>query len=337
VPMDFGPAFDGTLEALLADQTAFGRMTRFGGDRIGGFPMRRAMPSSTERSSDPRGQAGRAYWLISREEGRIETAPVIGTSIPTDSAFVFVLEPGWNMIGDPFDFSVAWDSVLVNGQTMAEAESCWWSRRSSGWWVKGTRTMCGCWSLPRVLGEKPADADVTLEIRPGRFCCQRGQWCRRINGRHPLRTRGNSRSVRGRPRPQRTRTWSVCRRSPARDGTEWTLGAPDEPGSSLSLYVVRGREWLARIFAGQRPTTGNLVPGYREDFLDLARWRPRKDRSGRSRQIPEDAKVYLIDRTLDQMTDLRANPMYECFVGVRKPMSSEDNARFALLVGAISS
>jgi hypothetical protein len=51
-------------------------------------------------------------------------------------------------------------------------------------------------------------------------------------------------------------------------------------------------------------------------------------------QVPENAKVYLIDRTLDQLTDLRASPVYECFVGVRKLVSSEDDARFALLVGS---
>ena len=110
---------------------------------------------------------------------------------------------------------------------------------------------------------------------------------------------------------------------------------PMSPGSSLSLYVVRGREWLARDIRRPTPNNGEIW------CLDIAKTfsispagDPVKIEVEGLDQIPEDAKVYLIDRTLDQMTDLRANPMYECFVGVRKPMSSEDNARFALLVGS---
>ena len=91
------------------------------------------------------------------------------------------------------------------------------------------------------------------------------------------------------------------------------------PGSSLSLYVVRGGERLARDIRKLTATDGEVW------YIDIAKTFSTSPAGDLVRieveglgQIPEDAKVYLVDRTLDQMTDLRVSPVYECFVGVRQ-------------------
>ncbi|HUV37312.1 MAG TPA: FG-GAP-like repeat-containing protein, partial [Patescibacteria group bacterium] len=66
---------------------------------------------------------GCAYWLISAKEVSLDTAPMKGLSTVTDSGFVLTLGPGWNMIGNPFDFPVAWDSILAGSVAMPEADT----------------------------------------------------------------------------------------------------------------------------------------------------------------------------------------------------------------------
>lgn len=53
---------------------------------------------------------GKAYWLISRYPVKID-----GTGIPptTKNNFLLKLSPGWNQIGCPFNFPVAWNSVIA--------------------------------------------------------------------------------------------------------------------------------------------------------------------------------------------------------------------------------
>jgi hypothetical protein len=60
---------------------------------------------------DARLQPGRAFWLVTRGPHRIDIAPLTGRSTPTDRPYPLALEPGWNLIGNPFCFPVVWDSV----------------------------------------------------------------------------------------------------------------------------------------------------------------------------------------------------------------------------------
>jgi hypothetical protein len=54
---------------------------------------------------------GRAVWLFTRGEHSIDTAPIEGLSTPTRD-FSLSLAPGWNAIGNPFAFPVAWADVI---------------------------------------------------------------------------------------------------------------------------------------------------------------------------------------------------------------------------------
>ncbi len=50
-------------------------------------------------------EPGKAYWLIVKEEGKyIDTGP--GITFSTDIKYEIAVHPGWNFIGNPFNFSV---------------------------------------------------------------------------------------------------------------------------------------------------------------------------------------------------------------------------------------
>lgn len=61
---------------------------------------------------DSRIYAGRGYWFISKKD--VVVNPGEGTSVRvTDmEPFILQLKPGWNMIGNPYNFSLSWESVL---------------------------------------------------------------------------------------------------------------------------------------------------------------------------------------------------------------------------------
>lgn len=110
LPLLFGEESAGTIETLLSDQAEFGpydrtqwRAFRYDAGLAG---YRELVQGTTAPEFRP--VPGRSFWLVSREEGRITTAPLRGLSVPTDSAFTVLLKPGWNQVANPFAFPVAW-------------------------------------------------------------------------------------------------------------------------------------------------------------------------------------------------------------------------------------
>src|SRR5262249_40118213 len=70
--------------------------------------------ANVELSEDPGAftlTPGRAFWVVSRDAHRIDTAPVPGVSTSALQPKRILLAPGWNPIGDPFAFPVAWSDV----------------------------------------------------------------------------------------------------------------------------------------------------------------------------------------------------------------------------------
>ena len=63
----------------------------------------------------------RAYWLITKDAHRIDSGPDRGISTPTAEPFRIALDPGYNLVGCPFPYPVAWDSCLVD--TLAVSRS----------------------------------------------------------------------------------------------------------------------------------------------------------------------------------------------------------------------
>lgn len=109
LPLDFSADAARTLDVMLGDQPEFGPydVTRWRAFRYldGGNVERQA--------GDPRFDVvpGRAFWLVSRTEHRVDTAPIAGLSVSTGVPFPLVLEPGWNQIANPFAFPVRWSRI----------------------------------------------------------------------------------------------------------------------------------------------------------------------------------------------------------------------------------
>jgi hypothetical protein len=58
-------------------------------------------------------EPGNAFWLITRKSKTWDTGS--GKSMSTSQNAVITLTPGWNQIGNPFAFQVAWNNILKNG------------------------------------------------------------------------------------------------------------------------------------------------------------------------------------------------------------------------------
>ncbi|MBS0001433.1 MAG: hypothetical protein KFF73_20775, partial [Cyclobacteriaceae bacterium] len=56
--------------------------------------------------------AGKGYWLIIRNEVPIQMGAGITTRIENETGFGITLQPGWNQIGNPYNFGISWDDVL---------------------------------------------------------------------------------------------------------------------------------------------------------------------------------------------------------------------------------
>jgi hypothetical protein len=258
VPLLFGEELTGTIEALLSDQVEFGpydptrwRAFRYDPDlrtclelgSVGASPAFRPLP-------------GKSFWLISREENRIATAPWLGLSVPTDSIYTIVLKPGWNQVGNPFAFPVSWRETQVDGQGSVEnaperiEPPVSWSGRDGyrqdverlepfeGYWLKNLTTEDLRWRIPARNDSLSAAARGTAwspgEGRsPGGIDHDSGSsgvdWGIRVlahaDGASDL---GSLAAVRGGAR----RGWDRYDRSEP----------PSTPGRSLSLYFPHG-DW----------------------------------------------------------------------------------------------
>lgn len=56
-------------------------------------------------------EPGKAFWLISNSDNMINYGS--GVSLRSDTIFTITLDPGWNQIGLPFAFPVAWNSIFT--------------------------------------------------------------------------------------------------------------------------------------------------------------------------------------------------------------------------------
>jgi len=56
---------------------------------------------------------GRAFWLIVRDGGIIDTGP--GISVSTASSFTIPLNTGWTLVGNPFNFSIPLVNLSLRG------------------------------------------------------------------------------------------------------------------------------------------------------------------------------------------------------------------------------
>jgi hypothetical protein len=122
IPLDFDPEFAGTLADVLADEEEFGLpdSTRWRAFRWLSSAGTVELASGDSRF---RPEPGRAFWLISRSDHRVDSAPIEALSVRSDQSFAIELAPGWNQIGNPFAFPVGWDAVTKSSAEIGEPVS----------------------------------------------------------------------------------------------------------------------------------------------------------------------------------------------------------------------
>jgi hypothetical protein len=209
---------------------------------------------------------GQGYWLIARGGKRVDadgTSPVPDTA-PTSSTPGYAritLQPGWNMIGTPFDFQIAWSQRVedvpaeiedaaqdyVNGSYTNAANLLPYH----GYWVRNTGTVNHVLSLPfaAVTGKEAAGGD------PARSAASADQWSARlVLSGGGIVDRGQVLGV----RPE------------ARDGYDSAdySRPPDPPGASLSLMsLVNDSRGVAQALEGDFRAPGAAGTGQRFALL----------------------------------------------------------------------
>jgi hypothetical protein len=349
VPLDFGADFSGTLESLLADQAAFGpypgepydlgQWRCFRGFPPDGAPRELAVGPVDDFRVEP----GRGFWLISRSEHAIATSPVAGTSTATDGPFTITLAPGWNMIGHPFAFPVAWDAVLVDGQPVGTApvEGPWAFDGTSyvdvttqadpqltpfaGYWIRNSA------EPPRdiVLGIPPQEAQSTAVAThaSGSLLGHEILWQLEVTAScADVKDGANRLGVSTVARD----TWDALDRHEP----------PTAPERSVSLAFPHSSwaEQSGRYTADYRGS-GSASGGHSwlfdvaKDFRDEASGNMVELEFAGLEDIPDGYAVSLLDRELDRVQDLRESASCTFHLGIRQPVATESDARFVVLVG----
>ncbi len=358
IPLDFGIDFTGTLEALLSDQTAFGpydpvkwRSFRY----LSGTKAYAELSEATKPEFVPK--PGKAFWLISASKNRIGTAPVPGLSTATDSAYALALEPGWNMIGNPFSFRVAWDSVMIDGVRIADAESTTVEppvayvinkgyrvdeeilEPFGGYWVKNLSNAAVVLRIPAEEAPSPPSLSDSMAVAAAAP----------IEDGWRLELRAVSCDVEDSGNYAGVDLGSTV-------GWDWhdRSKPPMNPGRSLSLYFPHwsweshGDNYAADIRGAYEAVPAaelRLVAPSEELWGHIWRFDVSKDFEEAGvgdvvtlevagiEGLPPEARVYLIDKELGRCVDARVESGYAFYLWRREPVS-EVEARFVLIVGS---
>ncbi|MEE9270213.1 MAG: FlgD immunoglobulin-like domain containing protein, partial [Candidatus Krumholzibacteria bacterium] len=306
-------------------------------------------------------EQGRAYWLITRDGHRIGTGPDLGETTPTDGMYALTLQPGFNLIGNPFNFPVAWDSMRVDTLSMAQAVSKlveppvrWGGFQYrgdvtvldpfEGYWVKNLHTAAVVLRIPPEEAAGGATRTFPATVASAAIATTTGTdgWRLQLSARS-----GDARD-----------TYNYVGVTPGatlhRDPSDRSE-APMSPGPAISLYFPHN-DWekhpgpytVDMRGEAQAVDTKTLGLSLTEQELWGYVWRfdVAKNFSvdgagdevvldfGDIESVPGDAKVLLVDHDLDRLTDLKKEHTYRYFQGVRAVVQSENDARFALIVGS---
>lgn len=295
-------------------------------------------------------EQGRSYWLIVRDPVTLDTGPVDGVSTPADSAFVIRLKGGWNLIGNPFAFPVAWDSVRVEGKSaqegrgqgspiLVESPVAWNGneyipnattlRPFEGYWVY----VDGDSARLRI---PPIQAPEEAAARPVPRGEKRGEWAVQIAATGP--------------RCRDTYNFAEMRDG-ALDGRDTIDRAepPLPPGGGLSLYFVPpdGGGGRCAVDARATPRLRESPTPKDSDSLgfawpfDVAKTFATGDAGDHvtlsfewTGQLPVDLDALVIDRDLGIRIDPRDGQPYTFVLGVRPLVSDPAACRFVLLAGS---
>ncbi len=350
VPLDVGSIL-GTLDEFAGQDNTVWRM-------FGHYDRDSNDPEANYYLEVPNGfsefELGRAYWIITRSSGvRISTHPSNGLTTPTDSAFKKPLKAdSWSMVANPFVFPVAWDSVMVDSLTMAQARAAGdigelrdaaGRTRSvlepfEGYWVRNLDSVEIVLSIPPKESHAPGSfvSRATEKDEPA------AEWQLKIEA-SCLRT-GDYHNYAG-VKPGASSFFDRHDR----------FKVPMRPGRSISLYFAhfdwevhpgeysadyRGEHEASEVKESQWIQSEKTIRGHRwcfdvaKSFSDgTAGDEVALSFSGID-DVPAETRIVLVDRKLGHSIDIREADRYTFFQGKREIVTRQEDARFVLLVGS---
>jgi hypothetical protein len=284
---------------------------------------------------------GRAYWLIAREGHRVDIADDDGLTAATNEPFVILLEPGYNLVSNPFAFEVDWSKFTVQDSLTATDSLAATIVEPPVRWIPGsgyrydTKTLApfdGYWinnltDGPVRLGIPPWDARVAP---PGvaRSSDGDGAWTLTVRASMDdaavvpavaeLGARAGAdgawdRYDRTMPPPAPQRGLGVCFPHGEWDTRPGRYARDVRPESALQGTVARFD--VAKNFSVE---SGGDAVTLAIEGIDA---------------LPATVAAELVDGTLSRRIDLRARAEYTCLLAVKEPGRRADDARFALIVG----
>jgi hypothetical protein len=348
---------EGTILGALGDDLGAHEAIRW---RMFGYEKDIAAYAELPNDSIFAFEHGRGYWLITKESHQLDTGPAEGVSTPTDSAFGLALAPGWNMIGNPFAFPVAWDSFMVDTLTMAEAETTvieppvgWLASKGyqydarilepfDGYWVKNLDT------LAHVLKIPPREAPQTMTATPVLASSSDDRPISSDYWRVEIRASSEGASDHG-------NFVGVARGASTQWDTHDRSEPPMSPGDAMSLYFphtaweTHPGSYAFDIRGEYEVLDEGTLPTARADgelwghvwCFDLAK-NFSDDTAGDEvslefsgiGSVPAEAEIILVDRNLERTADLREADGYAFFQGERDIVTREEDTRFVLIVGS---
>jgi ELWxxDGT repeat protein len=306
------------------------RMFQF--DRINGTYIE--IPNDTLTTFDP----AVAYWLITKDARQLDTGPVQGLTPRTDVARAITLVPGFNMIANPFNFAVAWDSMTVNNEPMSLAEGVAvdppirWTGQGYASDVEVFEPFAGFWVNNRT------PSTVTLRVP-----AQEALPIVTARSRGTLRDSDNwtMRIAASTARAADIDNVAALRSGAAHGSDRHDRFEPPlSPARSISLYFVGSS--ASRYSYDVRPSTES----YESDWGHVWHFDVAKNYAETSSgdevtltfgEMPrhnEQIWIHLIDKTMDRVIDVTSSHAYSYYVGEREFVRNEDMARFALVVGS---
>jgi len=353
VPLDLELPVNATLEALLSTELGPYDPTRWRSYRY--IPADKAYVEPTSALAGEgalRPEPGRGFWLIARNAYRIDTAPVSGRSTPTDVPNRITLQPGWNQIGNPFVFPVAWCGVQIVGPADSVEAPVAWDEAGGvydtsdvrillpfeGYWVRNRSSRSLEILIPpdEALGAN-AVSPCTAPAEPSHAEPDHASWRVRIEARcEGARDLANfigvDRNAReGRDALDRSEppmvpgpALSLCFLDPAPQRSYAGSGLTSDIRTPIDLEGIpasQGRRW---VFDVARNGDGDSPPEVRLDFSGMDR-------------VPGELEMLLIDRELGREIDLRQQATYR-FVAHSATAGAQNapsptQARFELLAG----
>jgi len=302
---------------------------------------------------------GRGHWFVASDNRKLG----LGTSLealstPTDVPFAIPLEPGWNMVGNPFYFPVSWSDCVVETETgmltMAEAGSfvdTLWTyspddesytpdvnvlQRMAAYWVYSDSTV-----ILHVPAKKHVEGTSVAVDRAAQVRAESG-WrleiradCSGAKDRHNYAGYHASAEL----------GW---------DRHDWRE-PPMQPGDALAVYFPHNG-WGRRSGRYAADIRGEYEQLSLEQYGLGARsgerwghvWRFDVAKNFVSNSagdevrlsfvglddLPDEATAFLIGGKLERAIDLRQQDRYAFFQGEKDFVSTVDDARFSLVVGS---